>query len=522
MDNSTEFGVASKITGIVYLRIGEQEPAKLVDGDLLMLGQTLILTNGSRINFDNGLNFEGPTEILLSNDMIADIATNTQEAEVSDITVDAVLAILAEGGDLLDSIEAPAAGLDGDDGAQGHSFIRLARISENADTQDFVGGTPSAQAAGTPEDATDNINIAPIAVDDVIEGDEDSTIVIQVVDNDSDENGDDLTVIDVTLPTNGSAVINDDGSISYTPNENFNGTDSFEYTIDDGNGGTDTATVTVNVNPVNDPPVAGELDDRSYSDADNINLDVSSAFSDVENDSLTYSASGLPAGLSINPDTGVISGTIDASASDQTDDDNNVQVYNITVTANDGSDSTSTSFDWTINNTIPVAGNDSFNTLEDTGLIISASNLLSNDSDLDGDALSISAIDTSSANGGSITNNGNGTYTYTPAANYFGTDSFEYSITDSEGGSSTAKVNITVTAVSDLVDGDETNSVDEDTTLTVADGAAGDLLNNATSSDGSPITITQFMVAGDTDTYAAGSTAVIAGVGSLTINANGS
>ncbi|WP_299157100.1 cadherin-like domain-containing protein, partial [uncultured Christiangramia sp.] len=74
--------------------------------------------------------------------------------------------------------------------------------------------------------------------------------------NDSDPDGDELTVTEVTQPGNGSAVINTDGTVTYSPNENFNGTDTFEYTISDGNGGTDTATVTVTIGAENDAPVA--------------------------------------------------------------------------------------------------------------------------------------------------------------------------------------------------------------------------------------------------------------------------
>ncbi len=72
------------------------------------------------------------------------------------------------------------------------------------------------------------------------------------------------------------------------------------------------------------------------------------------------------------------------------------------------------------------------------------------------------------------------------------------------------------------VDGNETNTTNEDTTLTVADGATGDLLNNATDADGNPLTITAFSVAGQVGPFTVGSPFLISGVGTLTINANGS
>ncbi|WP_299157105.1 Ig-like domain-containing protein, partial [uncultured Christiangramia sp.] len=69
-----------------------------------------------------------------------------------------------------------------------------------------------------------------------------------------------------TQPGNGSAVINNDGTVTYSPNENFNGTDTFTYTISDGNGGTDTATVTVTIGAENDAPVA--VDDSASTSED--------------------------------------------------------------------------------------------------------------------------------------------------------------------------------------------------------------------------------------------------------------
>ncbi|WP_435066894.1 Ig-like domain-containing protein, partial [Christiangramia sp. 3-2217-3z] len=87
-------------------------------------------------------------------------------------------------------------------------------------------------------------NDAPVAVDDSATTSEDTPVQIDVLNNDSDPDGDELTITEVTQPGNGIAVINTDGTVTYTPNENFNGTDTFTYTISDGNGGTDTATVT--------------------------------------------------------------------------------------------------------------------------------------------------------------------------------------------------------------------------------------------------------------------------------------
>jgi hypothetical protein len=69
-------------------------------------------------------------------------------------------------------------------------------------------------------------------------------VTIDVLANDSDPDGDTLTITALTQPANGS-VVNNGSDVTYTPRNNFRGNDTFTYTISDGNGGTDTATVTV-------------------------------------------------------------------------------------------------------------------------------------------------------------------------------------------------------------------------------------------------------------------------------------
>jgi len=87
-------------------------------------------------------------------------------------------------------------------------------------------------------------NNPPIAEDDFGLTNLGESATIIVLENDSDEDGDELTVVSVTLPSMGIVVMNEDNSVTYTPNENFLGLDTFTYTISDG---TDTATATVSV-----------------------------------------------------------------------------------------------------------------------------------------------------------------------------------------------------------------------------------------------------------------------------------
>ena len=110
------------------------------------------------------------------------------------------------------------------------------------------------------------MNDPPVADDDTGTTDEDTPVTIDVLSNDSDVDGDSLSVVGTTDPSNGSIVDHGDGTVTYTPDPNFHGIDSFTYTISDGNGGTDTATVTITVDPVNDDPDAVNDSDTTPED----------------------------------------------------------------------------------------------------------------------------------------------------------------------------------------------------------------------------------------------------------------
>ena len=99
----------------------------------------------------------------------------------------------------------------------------------------------------------------------------------------------------------------------------------------------------------------------------------------------------------------------------------------------------------------PVAANDAFSTDEDTAYsaTLGLDDLLQNDSDLDGDTLAVNTTPVSGPANGTLVLNANGTFTYTPNANFNGTDSFVYQVTDGNGGSTQATVNITVNSIND-------------------------------------------------------------------------
>jgi hypothetical protein len=133
-------------------------------------------------------------------------------------------------------------------------------------------------------------NAAPIASNDSASVNEDDSITIAVLTNDSDPDGDAITPSIVTNPTNGSVTINANGTITYTPTANYNGADSFTYRVSDGSLNSNTATVSINVTAVNDAPTA--VDDFFSTDFDTLlniaaNNGVQANDSDVDGDTLT-------------------------------------------------------------------------------------------------------------------------------------------------------------------------------------------------------------------------------------------
>ncbi|MCB2043230.1 MAG: tandem-95 repeat protein, partial [Rhodoferax sp.] len=142
------------------------------------------------------------------------------------------------------------------------------------------------------------VNSVPLARDDAYRGDEDTDIVANVVDNDSDGDGDALTVTLVDGPQHGSLQLDADGGFTYTPDADFHGSDSFSYYVSDDFSDSGAATVTLTIDPVNDAPTAA--DDGSHAiDEDGV-LTVAAADGvldndgDIDGDALTASLVGGP------------------------------------------------------------------------------------------------------------------------------------------------------------------------------------------------------------------------------------
>lgn len=128
-------------------------------------------------------------------------------------------------------------------------------------------------------------NRPPQAVDDTATTQEDVPVTVGVLKNDSDPDGDELTIAQLSQPANGRATLVGSDAIRYVPGRDFHGVSSFSYTIADGFGGTATAQVTITVTPVNDPPQAGNDSVTTRSEAP-VTIDVLDNDFDPEDDPL--------------------------------------------------------------------------------------------------------------------------------------------------------------------------------------------------------------------------------------------
>jgi large repetitive protein len=324
-----------------------------------------------------------------------------------------------------------------------------------------------------------SVNDPPDAQDDAVSAEEDSGVnQVDVLTNDSvaPDGNETLQVTAVSQAANGSVAISASGtSVIYTPGAEFSGTDSFTYTISDGHGGSDTATVTVVVTSVNDPPDA--VDDTASVQEDS----AANVIEVLANDSFSPDTGET---LVITDVTQGINGTvtIDDGWITYTPNANFVGNDTFTYTISDGNGGADTA---TVTVTIanandpPNADDDTANVDEDSGA--TSIDALANDSFAPdaGETLSITAV-TQGANGSvAITGGGSGV-TYTPHADFAGSDSFTYTLSDGNGGVDTGTVTVTVNGVNDAPDAiDDAATVNENSVTSINvlmnDGVAPDV-----------------------------------------------
>ncbi len=349
------------------------------------------------------------------------------------------------------------------------------------------------------------VNDLPIASNDTFTTNEDTPRVVAapgVLVNDTDVESDPLTAVLVAGPAHGVLALNPDGSFTYTPDANFNGSDSFTYMANDGTGDGNVATVSITINAVNDLPVANN---DTYATNEDTQLAPAAGTGVLANDT-DIDGNTLTAVLVLGPTHGTF--VLNANGSfTYTPAANYNGPDSFTYKANDGTgDSNVATVNITVTavNDVPVATNDAYTTTEDTQLVIAAATgVLANDTDVESSPLT--AVLVVAPAHGVLTLNADGSFTYAPAANYSGSDTFTYRANDGTASGNVATVNITLTAVNDApVAVDDSYAATTSTALTVA---APGVLTNDTDADGNTLTAT--VVATPLN-------------GTLTLNANGS
>ncbi len=186
-------------------------------------------------------------------------------------------------------------------------------------------------------------NQPPTPMDDSASTTEESPVVVAPLANDSDPDGDPLTIFSFTQPANGTVIDNGDGTLTYTPDDDFAGPDSFTYTADDGNGGRTPAAVTISVSGLPDPPQFVPVAGQNAAEGTPWALGVSAT--DPDGDPLTLTQAGGPAWASF-VDNG--DGTATFSGTPGYDDAGG---HSITVTAFDGTFSVDETFTLTVADT---------------------------------------------------------------------------------------------------------------------------------------------------------------------------
>ncbi|MGC4016596.1 MAG: Calx-beta domain-containing protein [Luteolibacter sp.] len=285
------------------------------------------------------------------------------------------------------------------------------------------------------------VGALPLAVTDNLSTPEDTVGNFAVMANDSDPDGDTLSLVSVTQGAHGSVAIAG-SNVTYTPAANYNGSDSFTYTITDSKNGNATGTVNVTVTPVNDAPTftanpiagGGATEDSAYSGS------IAGYGADIDaGDTLTYSKVGGPSWLVV-ASNGALSGT-------PLNGDVGANAFTVKVTDAAGANATTT-LNITVTNTNdaptftanPITGTGATEDSAYSGTIASYG------ADVDvGDTITYSKVSGPSW----LSVASNGTLSGTPDNSNVGANAFVVKVTDVAGANATATLNITVANTND-------------------------------------------------------------------------
>ena len=308
-------------------------------------------------------------------------------------------------------------------------------------------GEPPLSTAATFTLTVVAVNDPPVASDDtatVAEGGSVDIAASTMLSNDSDPEGEDLSLTAVAGAVNGTVMLSEDkAKVTFTHDDSETSSGSFTYTVSDGTD-TDMATVTITVTAANDPPVASD-DTTTVAEGGSVDIAASTLLS---NDS-------DPEGedLSVTAVASAVNGTVmlsdDKATVTYTHDDSETSSGSFTYTVSDGTatDTASVTITITSANDAPVASNDTATVAEGGSVDIAASTLLSNDSDPENDDLSVTAV-ASAINGTVTLSEDKAKVTYTHDGSETTSGSFTYTVSDGTA-TDTATVNVSVTPVND-------------------------------------------------------------------------
>ncbi|HJO92782.1 MAG TPA: glycoside hydrolase family 48 protein [Victivallales bacterium] len=337
-------------------------------------------------------------------------------------------------------------------------------------------------------------NNHPTAVNDTAELKAGETINIDVLANDSDIDGDAITLTSLSNALKGTAVIST-GTIKYTADSESVGYDILTYNIVDSKGAEANAEVSVSIIKKEDPQ--SEIT-YEYKIIDSWNGGFIGEFVLTNNNSSSVDSWELKFDMEPNI-TNIWNAVLDSHTGNHYYIKNESWNKNIPAKGSvsfgfQGSgDSTDIPVNVVINgngttppppplNNEPTAANDSAQSEKNQSINI---DVLSNDSDIDGDALIISS--TSTPKNGSAVINSN-LITYTPNTDYVGTDSFSYNISDGNGGTAGATVNVTIKGDDTPVNSNPVANADY-VTIFKGENVSVDVLSNDTDSDGDSLSV---------------------------------
>ncbi|MBI1729080.1 tandem-95 repeat protein [Candidatus Acetothermia bacterium] len=330
-----------------------------------------------------------------------------------------------------------------------------------ASRESIIAGCPALLLNQSPvaSDGSPTENRPPNALPDTISTDEDTPVTVDVKANDSDPDNDVITVISLTQPNHGGAVLNANNTATYAPDDNYHGSDTFTYTISDGHDGSDTAIVTIIIFKE-----AAVANNDSASTPEDTPVAVNVLNNDI-GDMLSISGH-------TNPTHGTVSCTSTTCTYTPSANYNGSDSFTYTIPDGRGGSSTATvSISITPVNDAPVAQSQQVTTPEDTPVSIT---LVC--TDVDGDALSFLLASLGKGTGKSLT----GTppnLTYTPPLNFNGSFSFQFKCNDGHANSNVATVSVTVTPVNDppLADANGPYVCTEGQTITLSSAGSTDL-----------------------------------------------